>query len=222
VAVPVSIDTQFRQLNKRLKDLREAGRNTSVDEEEVLVADICNSTLLVLDKAMNAVWKSVVDDRNPGARSKPNVYFPVCVSRERLLKRLEPMQMLDLPDIKPGLFDLIESVQEYNGELWLKSLYGIAQVRHERYPAVERREEHGWALGRDQDVYIEHMTINNGQVNFRGHGINRETGQSEPARFELIREVRSVLEDVGEDPHEFCSSILQKAKVLASKMYSHL
>ena len=61
-----------------------------------------------------------------------------------------------------------------------------------------------------------------GIVYFKGHGINRESGRLEPARVELTNEVRSILEDVGEDPYKFCSSSVAKVKKLVSELYRNL
>lgn len=168
---------------------------------------------------MNAVW-SVRANKNNG-NGKPNIYFPICNNREKLTLRFQQYQLPNMEHDDPKLFELIDSVQAYNGVKWLAALHKLAAIRHEDYPKIKKRDHGGIGLGKGQDLYIESLTIDgNGKMNFKGHGINRESGKIEPVRVELIKEVQSVLEGVGEEPYKFCSSSVARVKQLTSKMYS--
>lgn len=221
MVVPVSIDAQFRRLDKHLKELKQVGSSPTNEEESIIVADICNSCALLLDKAMNAVWSARVNKNN--GRNKPNIYFPICNNREKLTQKFQQYQLPNMEHDDPKIFALIDSVQAYNGVKWLAALHKLAGVRHEDYPKIEKRNSSGIGIGKGQNLYIESMTFDGeGNMNFKGHGINRESGEIEPVRFELIKEVRSVLEGVDEEPFKFCSSSVVRVKRLTSKLYSQI
>lgn len=222
MVVPVSVDTEFRRLDKRLKELRQVGGGTSTaDEESIIVAEICNSCALLLDKAMNAVWSERA--RKIGGKGKPNIYFPICDDRVRLTLKLQQYQLPNLEHDDPKLFALIDSVQVYNGIRWLAALHKIATLRHTSYPRIEKRGHARLVLGKGQDLYIESLiTDENGVVNFKGNGINRESGRSEPVRVDLIRGVRSVLVEFDEAPYNFCSSSVAHVKRLTADLYRFL
>lgn len=67
------------------------------------------------------------------------------------------------------------------------------------------------------------MTWNeSGNIDFKGHGINRKSGEIEPVRVEFVNKVRSVLEGVAEEPYQFCSSSVTKVKHVVRDLYKHL
>jgi hypothetical protein len=216
---PVSVDVQFRRLDKHLRDLKQARSSPASDEDSIIVAEICNACALLLDKAMNAVWSSKANKNN--GKGKPNIYFPICQSREKLAQKFQQYQLPEMENDDPEIFDLIDSVQSYNQVKWLAALHKLAGIRHEDYPRVEKRTSTGIGIGRGQDLYIQSLTTDgSGNISFKGHGINRESRKIEPAIFEVKREVRSILEGVGEEPYQFCSSSVAEVKRLTSKLYS--
>jgi len=172
-----------------------------------------------LDKAMNGIWKAKSTQKE--GKRKPHIYFPInMTSREKLGERLTQYQMPNLETEDPEIFDTIDSVQTYRNNKWLSALHKIAVIRHEDYPKINKVYSEGPGFGKGQDLYIERLTIDgNGNIDFKGHGINRESGKVEPARLELTREVRSVLDGVGDHPYKFCSSSVAKVKSLVSEVY---
>ena len=219
MVVPTSVDAQFRRLNKYLRELEHLGHDGAVEDEAIIVADICNSCLLTLDKAMNAIWKA--EARIKEGRGKANVYFPISMSsREKLVERLRKDQMPDIQKDNPRAFALIDSVQAYKGVAWLTTLHTIARLRHESFPEVNRVRREGLGIGRGQDLYIESLRFGaDGNVDFKGHGINRSTGKIEPANFDLVSEVRSELVGLKETPYRFCSVAVAKVTQLVSDLY---
>lgn len=216
---PVSVDVQCRRLDKHLRDLKQAGSSPASDEESIIVAEICNVCALLLDKAMNAVWSAKANKNN--GKGKPNIYFPICQSREKLTLKFRQYQLPKMENEYPEIFNLIDSVQSYNQVKWLDALHKLAGIRHEDYPRIEKRTSTAIGIGRGQGLYIESFTANgSGNISFKGHGINRESGKIEPAVFEVKKEVRSILEGVAEEPYQFCSSSVAEVKRLTSKLYS--
>lgn len=219
MVVPTSVDAQFRRLKKYLRELEHIGNDCAAEDEAIIVADICNSCVLALDKSMNAIWK--VEARIKDGKGKANVYFPISMSsREKLLERLRKDQMPDIEKDNPRAFALIESVQAYKGGAWLTTLHAIAKLRHETFPEVKRVRRNGLGIGMGQDLYIDSLHIGaDGKIDFKGHGINRSTGKIEPAKFDLISEVRSELADLNETPYRFCSKAVDKVTQLVSNLY---
>lgn len=219
MAIPVSVDMQFRRLDKYLRELKQLEEKPEREEESVIVADICNSCMLLLDKAMNAVWTGTAN--KPQSRGKPNIYFPTCATKEKLNIKLQQYQLPNMEVDNPRLFALIDSVQAYNNVPWLGALHKVAGIRHEEFPKIRKKETNGIGIGKGQDLYIDSLIIDgNGKMSFKGHGINRETGKREAARIELKKEVQSVLEGIGEEPYAFCSSSVSNVKRLTIKIYS--
>lgn len=218
MVIPVSVETQFRRLNKHLKELKQVGSSSIREEESIIVADICNACVLLLDKAMNAVWSARASKSS--GKGKPDIYFPICDNREKLILKFQQYQLPNMEHDDPQLFTLIDSVQVYNEITWLAALHKLAAIRHERYPKINIMNHSGIGLGKGQDLYIESMTSDgNGIINFKGHGINRESGKIEPVRLDLIKGVRSVLEGFDEEPYDFCSSSVTRVKHLTSDIY---
>lgn len=212
MVLPVSVDLQLRRLGSQLSEIQRA---ESEEEQSIVVAEICNSCVLLLDKLMNNIWKSQVG-KDTG---KPRIYFPVCSSREKLIERFQQYQMPDILSTAPGIFKVIDSSQDYNGTDWLSSLHRIASMRHEGFPAIKKTSSRGFGLGVNQDIYIESLIIHGENMSFRGHGINRKTGIKEPVRIEFTDEVNSVLNDVGKEPYDFCNLCVEKVKKIASSVY---
>ena len=130
MVVPISVDAQFRRLDKHLRDLEHVGGAPDSEDASIIVADICNSSSLVLDKAMNAVWEATACPKE--GKSKPNIYFPIKMeSREKLTEKFKQYQMPDMVTDDPKIFDLVDSVQVYTGVTWLSALHKIAAIRHE-------------------------------------------------------------------------------------------
>ncbi len=222
MVVPTSVDAQFRRLEKQLRELKHLETNALGEDQAILVAEICNSCLLTLDKAMNAVWAGVGTPRE--GKCKPNIYFPVTTgSREKLIDKFRQYQMPEAENTAPEIFEIIESVQVYNGARWLEAIYRLAEIRHEEYPKIKDVPNRALGVGKRQGLYIESLTIDAaGNVNFKGHGINRESGESEAVRFEIKDEVRRELESVGQEPFPFCRSSVTRVKQLVSDLYRHL
>jgi hypothetical protein len=222
MVVPTSIESQFRRLDKHLKELKNIDAGETSEDVAIIVADICNSCVLTLDKAMNAVWKEKSIQKK--GKDKANIYFPRNMdSREKLAERLKKDQMPNIEKDDPKIFELIYSVQVQKDVNWLSLLYKIAAIRHENYPKISKVKSEGLAIGKGQDLFVESMIVDgSGNIKFKGHGINRESGKIEAARFDFIKELRSVLEGVDEDPYEFCSVSVAKVKRLVSKLYSYL
>lgn len=216
MVVPVSVDLQLRRLNSHLSDLKRIENADNNEEQSIVVAEICNTCMLLLDKSMNKLWEAKVGKSS----GKPNIYFPVCSSREKLIARFKQYQMPQIPLSDTEIFHLIDSVQEYNGSSWLSSLHKISSMRHERYPDVGRVNRLGVGIGFDQDLYIESLTYDgNGNLSFKGHGINRSNGLIEPAKIEVINEVGTILKEVDQDPFQFCSESIGKVKKIISSLY---
>lgn len=222
MVVPTSIDLQFRRLEKNLRDLKRSDGAAFDEESGVIVAEICNSCVLTLDKVMNALWDAKATRRV--GKGKPRVYFPTSeTSRQGLAQKFQQYQLADVEKYYLEIFNLIESVQPYQGNSWLAKLSKIAQIRHEKYPSITEKTQNGLGFGMGQDLYIESMEVGkNGQIRFNGHGINRETGNVEPVRVKIINEVRSVLEGTDEDPYKFCAASVAKTKGIVAELYKML
>lgn len=222
MVVPISVSAQFRRLDKNLRELKSSQISALSEDQSILVAEICNSCILTLDKAMNALWEAKGEKKE--SKQKPNMYFPIMTaSKEKLAEKFQQYQMRNLEENEPKVFEIIDAVQSYRGIKWLPALYEIASIRHEDYPRISQAIEKGVGFGRGQDIYIESTTTDaNGNINFKGYGTNRESGKTEPVRVEFMHEVRSVLESVSEDPYQFCFSSVEKVKHLVSELYRHL
>lgn len=215
--VPVSVDVQIRRLEKHLREL-ERVRTEDSEETSVLVADICNASMLLLDKAMNAIW--VAKAQPSEGKKKPNVYFPVCESKEKFSDRLRQYQMPCLRETDGELFALLEAAQPYRGASWLPQTHKIAAVRHEYFPEISTTQKSGLGIGKGQNVYIERMTINDyGNIYFKGEATNQKTGAAEPVRVDFIREVKSMIEAVDAEPVPFCKGVVTAASRLAKEIY---
>lgn len=215
--VPVSVDAQIRRLEKHLREL-ERVRTEDSEEASVLVADICNASMLLLDKAMNAIWAAKAQSSE--GKKKPNVYFPVCESEEKFSCRLRQYQMPCLKETDGELFALLEAAQPYRGTCWLPQAHKIAAVRHEYFPEISATQKTGLGIGRGQNLFIESMTIDgSGNINFKGEATNQKTGASEPLRIDIKREVRSMIEAVDAEPVPFCQGVVTAASRLAKEIY---
>lgn len=212
MVLPVSVDLQLRRLGSQLSDLK---RSESEEEQSIIVAEICNSCVLLLDKLMNKLWELKVGKDS----GKPRIYFPVCSSREKLVARFQQYQMPDILSNEPNIFNVIDSAQDYNGTDWLSSLHRIASMRHEKFPEVNKIESGGIGLGVNQDIYIESFVAHGGNMSFQGYGINRKTGKKEPVIVEFTKEVRSVLNDIKKEPYDFCHLSVEKVKKIVSSTY---
>lgn len=219
MVVPTSVEAQFRRLDKHLKDLKQFGGGAMSEDESIVVAEICNSCLLALDKAMNSVWQAKATPKE--GKGKPNIYFPInMMSREKLAEKFKAYQMPNIENDSPEIFQLIDSIQVYRGVKWLSALHKLAAIRHEEFPKVEKVKSSGIGFGRGQNLYIESLVMDeNGHIDFKGYGVNRITGTIEPTRIEVTEEMRSVLKDVGIEPYSFCHSSVTKVKRLISKLY---
>ncbi|MBQ0751557.1 MAG: hypothetical protein KBT70_15295 [Roseovarius sp.] len=219
MVVPTSIEAQFRRLDKHLKELKQFGGGAMSEDESIVAAEICNSCVLALDKAMNSVWQTKATKKE--GKGKPNIYFPInMTSREKLAEKFRAYQMPNMENENPEIFQLIDSVQVYRGVKWLSALHKLAAIRHEEFPKIEKVKSSGIGFGRGQDLYIKSLVIDEkGQIDFQGYGLNRATGKIEPAIVEVVEEMRSVLKDIGIAPYSFCESSVTKVKSLISKLY---
>ncbi|WOI34798.1 hypothetical protein R1T40_08740 [Tritonibacter scottomollicae] len=215
--VPVSVDAQIRRLEKHVRELQNL--RTEVGEEvSVLVAEICNASMLLLDKAMNAIWAAKAQPSN--GKKKPHVYFPVCESERKFFDRLRQYQMPSLKETDGELFALLEAVQPYRGTTWLPQAHKIAVLRHEYFPEISTTQTSGLGIGKGQNLYIESMTIGgSGNINFKGEATNRKTGAAEPLRVDFILEVKSMIEAVGAEPVPFCKTVVSAVRKLAKDIY---
>jgi hypothetical protein len=222
MVVPTSVDAQFRRLDKHLRELEQVGSGETSEDESIIVAEICNSCILALDKAMNAIWKAKACRKE--GKGKPKIYFPIAMgSREKLTEKFQQYQMPNMEKDNPEIFELVDSIQLYKGVKWLSALHKLAAIRHEDYPTINKENNGGIGFGKGQDLFLESLTIDgNGNIDIKGHGINRKSGKVEPVTVELMEEVRSVLEGVGEEPYKFCSSSVVKVKRLISDLYMFL
>ncbi len=222
MVVPTSVDAQFRRLDKNLGELKRIKGSALGEDQSILVSEICNSCILTLDKAMNALWEAKGEKKE--GKQKPRIYFPITTSsKEKLTEKLQQYQMPDLEKVEPKVFEIIDSVQSYRGVKWLCAIYDLAAIRHESFPKVNQVSRNSVGFGKGQDLYIESMTSDSlGNINFKGHGINRRSGKIEPVRVEFINELRTVLEGVTEEPYQFCSSSVEKVKYVVREMYNHL
>lgn len=211
-----------RRLDKYLKDLKRAESSAFSEDQSIIVADICNSCILTLDKVMNAVWEAKREAKE--GSGKPKIYFPIATaSKDKLNEKFQQYQMPNLEENEPNIFRIIESVQAYNGVKWLPALYELAKIRHEDYPRISQAHQRSIGIGKGQNLHIEYLAFDeSGNVNFKGYGINRENGKIEPGRIEFKDEVRSVLEGVAEEPYQYCSSSVVKVKRLVSELYKHI
>lgn len=221
MVVPVSVDAQFRRLDKNLQELKQIKGDALDEDKSILVAEICNSCILTLDKVMNAIWEAKGEKEG---RQKPRIYFPaVTRSKEKLTEKLQQYQMPDLEGDEPEIFELIDSVQLYRGVSWLRAVYSLAAIRHERYPRMSQVNKNFVGFGAGQDLFVESAGIDgSGKIFFKGRGINRISGEIEPVRVGFFKEVRSVLEGVDEEPYQFCSSPIVKVKRLVRELYKQL
>lgn len=154
--VPVSVDAQIRRLNKSLRELQLMTADDG-DDASVLLAEICNSCMLMLDKAMNAIWEKKAQPAE--GKNKPHVYFPICASEQKLSDRMRQYQMPHLEEDEELLFKLLASVQRYNGVRWLSEAYQIASLRHEHFPETTTEETFGFVFGQDQGIHVQNITI---------------------------------------------------------------
>lgn len=219
MVVPTSVEAQFRRLDKHLKELKQFGGGAMSEDESIVAAEICNSCILALDKAMNSVWQTKAIKKE--GKGKPKIYFPIHMkSREKLAEQFRAYQMPNMENENPEIFQLIDSVQVYKGVKWLSALHKLAAIRHEEFPKIEKVKSFGIGIGRGQDLYMKSLVIDEkGQIDLNGYSVNQVRGTIEPTKVEVVEEMRSVLKDVGIDPYSFCRSSVTKVKTLVSKLY---
>lgn len=223
MVVPVSVDAQFRRLDKQLRELSLSVSGGDNEEVSVLSGEICNSCMLLLDKTINEVWQKKSEGR-PGA-NKPFMYFPANFeSPEKLKTKLQQYQMPNLERNAPDIFSLIESAQPYKGAKWLSDLHKVASIRHEDFPKVKKHERlAGIGLGRGQGLRLNHFVIDqHGNVDFSGFGVNNVTGSLEPIRVDVRKIFHSFLSDMGVDAYHFCFTSVDMVKLMVRGIFHAL
>ncbi len=218
MALPLSIESQFRRLDKFLSDLKLATADGNQHDIAVVTGDICNACVLLLDKSMNAIWEVYAET----GKSKPNIYFPLrCESPEKLMNKLTQYQMPKLHEKAPRLFALLESIQPYLGCSWSSQLSKLSSIRHESFPETEHRKAVvGVGIGRGQNLYIDSLTIDSfGKIDFKGIATNSLTGKEEPVNFSPVEEIIFILKENGEEPYHFCRKLISHVRYVCSQVY---
>lgn len=217
---PQSIENQIARLEKFLLELKTADVSDK-DQVSVLVADICNSSILLLDKAMNKIWEK---KSNPAPeKKKPKIYFPICRTEEDLLMRVRQYQMPSLRDSEPKLYDLLASAQPFRGVSWLSQSHRIASIRHNDFPKISTTQSSGIAIGAGQNLHIERLTVDaNGNMNFTGTAKSQVSGKVEPVKVDYISKVHAEIEDIRREPFSFCRQTVRETSRLARKIYHQL
>jgi len=226
MAVELSISRAIDKCVKKAKELKEAKhdlRKSDVKQDcEIEIGEIVNSLVLSMDKVMNAVWRSYVEDRD----KKPDIYFPCEASEEKYHTRMQRYRLTHLVQVAPDLADIIYQVQPcYTGDrCWWKLLKDVAAIRHERHPDIvnPRLVTHGIGVGRGQNLHIEHLTFNNGVMNFKGQAWDARTGQAVPIRVDYLEEVQAELAETNQNPFDFVVTASEQVSSTAKRIGVHL
>lgn len=223
--IDLSISRAIDRSLKKAKDLKSAKldlRDLDIRRDcEIEIGDVVNSLVLSMDKVMNAVWQSYVRDKN----RKPDVYFPCEILAEKYLDRLQRYRLAHLSEVAPELEQIISQVQPFvaGDACWWKLLKDIAAIRHERYPSIiNPRVSRGVGIGAGQNVYIEHMTVSGGVVDFKGFAWDQTTGKAQRVKVDLIEEIQAELSDNNQNPFDFLLMASQNVNSTVKRIGVHL
>ncbi|MBE0561760.1 hypothetical protein [Brucella anthropi] len=223
--IDLSISRAIDRSLKKAKELKSAKldlRDLNIRQDcEIDIGEVVNSLVLSMDKVMNAVWNSHVRDKN----RKPDIYFPCEALAEKYIARLQRYRLEHLGDVDPELEQIISQIQPFvaGDTCWWKQLKDIAAIRHERYPQIiNPRVSRGVRVGAGQNLYVEHMIVSGGVVNFKGLAWDQATGRAQQVRVDLIEEMQAELSDNNQDPFDFVLMASQNVYSTAKRIGVHL
>lgn len=216
MAIPTSVKLALDRIEKNINSIQR--REGSNDEYRVEVGEQINNLTLALDKLMNHVF-SIAGSKEGG---KPNVYFPMYGSKDRLDSRLNQMKMGSLATDYPEVYAAIVDVQPFgpSSPQWWQQLHQISLKRHEDHPEINEEKTNGVRIGSPgNQIFIKDMRIDGRKAEINISGYERtHSGLVRPIRVEAYMDTVERLESTDQDPLEFLSHCLKESRALAKRV----